>query len=82
MDALDGNAIAGPLFEVFGSEMTAVSGRCKFCGMVSHVAELRVYMKAPGAVGRCPNCMNVVLVVTAIRGRAAAEMPGLQMPTA
>jgi hypothetical protein len=29
MDALDGNAIAGWLFEHFGSEMTTVVGRCR-----------------------------------------------------
>jgi hypothetical protein len=80
MEALDGNAIAGPLFEAFGAEMTAANGKCRFCGAVSYVAELRVYMRAPGAVGRCPNCLNVVVVVTDIRGRPAVEMPGLRMP--
>ena len=79
MDALDGNAIGGELFEAFGSEMTAVSGRCRFCGAVSRVAELRVYMRAPGAVARCPGCMNVVMVVTSIRGSARAELPGLEL---
>jgi len=79
MEALDGNAIGGELFEAFGSEMTAASGRCMFCGSVSHIAELRVYLRAPGAVGRCPACMNVVMVVTRIRGTANAELPGLEL---
>jgi hypothetical protein len=79
MEALDGNAIAGPLYDAFGSEMTDTVGRCKFCGAVRHVAELRVYMRAPGAVARCPVCMNVVLVVTTIRGSARADARGLQM---
>jgi hypothetical protein len=80
VEALDGNAIAGALFDAFGSEMTAASGRCRFCGTVSQLARLRVYMRAPGAVGRCPVCMNVVLVVTSIRGSTAADLPGLQLP--
>ena len=80
MEALDGNAIAGALFDAFGSEMTAASGRCRFCGAVSHIAQLRVYMRGPGAVARCPACMNVVMVVTTIRGVTAADLPGLQLP--
>jgi hypothetical protein len=79
VEALDGNAIGGALIEAFGSEMTDAIGRCKFCGAVRHLAELRVYMRAPGAVGRCPACMNVVLVVTSIRGSVSAELPGLEM---
>jgi hypothetical protein len=79
MDALDGNAIAGELYEVFGSEMTAMTGRCRFCGAVSHVAQLRVYVRAPGPVGRCPACMRVVLVLTRIHGTARADASGFQL---
>jgi hypothetical protein len=79
VDALDGNAIAGPLMEVYGSEMTMVSGRCRFCGGVSQIAQLRVYMRAPGAVGRCPICSNVVLVLTSIHGAMRAEAPGIEL---
>ena len=32
MDALDGNAIAGLLLEVFGAEMTTATGFCARCG--------------------------------------------------
>jgi Family of unknown function (DUF6510) len=46
MDALDGNAIAGWLFEHFGSEMTTVVGRCRHCGTRSLIAELAVYTRA------------------------------------
>jgi DNA-directed RNA polymerase subunit RPC12/RpoP len=68
MDALDGNAIAGPLFEHFGAEMTTVAGRCEHCGTRSLVAELAVYTRAPGAVARCPTCGNVVMVLVNVRG--------------
>ena len=38
MEALDGNAIGGLLFEVFGAELTAATGTCDHCGAVAHVA--------------------------------------------
>jgi Family of unknown function (DUF6510) len=68
MEALDGNAIAGQLAEHFGREMTMSAGACGHCGTVSQVAELRVYMRAPGAVARCPTCGEIVLVLVEIRG--------------
>ena len=67
MDALDGNAIAGPLLEYFGTEMTAASGSCAHCGATAQVAELRVYIAAPGTVVRCPACGSVVIVLVRIR---------------
>jgi DNA-directed RNA polymerase subunit RPC12/RpoP len=67
MDALDGNAIAGALLEYFGTEMTAAWGSCAHCGATNQVAELRVYMRAPGTVGRCPACGSVVIVLVRIR---------------
>ncbi len=66
MDALDGNAIAGDLFEHFGAEMTTAIGSCAHCGATAQVAELRVYPRAPSAVARCPACSNVVMVIVEI----------------
>jgi hypothetical protein len=63
MDPLDGNAIAGDLIEVFGAEMTGVTGACRHCGSESMIAELRVYLRSPGAVARCPACQQVALVL-------------------
>jgi DNA-directed RNA polymerase subunit RPC12/RpoP len=67
MDALDGNAIAGPLLEHFGTEMTTVRGSCTRCGAIAQIAELRVYTQGPGTVARCPTCGNVVIVLVRIR---------------
>lgn len=72
MDPLDGNAIAGRLFDYFGSDVTSASGRCLHCGTTSVVAELRVYSRAPGAVARCPACGNVVMVLVGVRGSTRA----------
>lgn len=72
MDPLDGNAIAGRLSDSFGSDMTGASGRCLHCGTTSVVAELRVYLRAPGAVARCPACGKVVMVLVDVRGATQA----------
>ena len=48
----DGNALAGPLREIFAVELTGATGRCASCGRVDTVAHLRVYLDAPGAVAR------------------------------
>ncbi|MEN3361134.1 MAG: hypothetical protein V7637_5116 [Mycobacteriales bacterium] len=66
----DGNALAGPLREVFALDLTAATGRCVGCGVENPVAALRVYGPAPGLVARCPNCADVVLRL--VRGPDAA----------
>lgn len=58
---VDGNAIAGLLSTVFGREVTAMDEQCVHCGTVSVVGTLRVYMRGPGIVVRCPACADVVL---------------------
>ena len=78
-DQLDGNAIAGDLFTVFGREMTAVLGRCHHCGASSAIAELRVYTRAPGAVARCSSCNAVVMVLVTIAGECHAHLPALEL---
>jgi hypothetical protein len=62
MDPLDGNAIGGMLIDVFGAEMTAASSTCGTCGARRPVAELAVYMQAPGTVVRCRTCDSVLMV--------------------
>ena len=79
MDALDGNAIAGALFEHFGNEMTMAQVRCSHCERKSLMAELRVYMKAPGAVARCPDCDEVLIVIVDVRGAQRFDMSNMQM---
>jgi phage FluMu protein Com len=79
MDALDGNAIAGALFEHFGNEMTMAQVRCSHCESMSLIAELRVYMKAPGAVARCPKCEDVLIVIVDVRGTQRFDMSNMEM---
>ena len=61
MTYVDGNALAGPLAEVFGVDFTAVTGTCASCGFTDALATLRVYGTEPGTVARCPSCEEVVL---------------------
>jgi ribosomal protein S27AE len=79
MQALDGNAIAGDLYELFGVEMTTRTGICRSCGAAAMLGELRVYTRAPGAVARCPNCGNVVFVLVDARGARRINLDGLEL---
>ena len=58
---VDANAIAGLLMAVFGREVTALEERCAHCQTVSVVGTLRVYLRGPGVIVRCPACTEVVL---------------------
>lgn len=73
---LDGNAIAGTLQAAFGGDMTASSGVCASCGTRSMLAELAVYLDAPGVVGRCGHCGNVLLVILRRYGIACVDVSG------
>jgi hypothetical protein len=75
--ALDGNAIAGALHEVFGTELTTAMGVCAGCGETAPVAEAVVFMRGPGIVGRCRGCDNVLVVLVTIRGRTCVDLRGL-----
>jgi hypothetical protein len=77
LDALDGNAIAGLLFDAFGDEMTSARSVCGTCGVHSPLAELAVYHRGPGAVVRCRSCTNVQIVLVVVRGTICADLRGL-----
>lgn len=74
---LDGNAIGGLLFEVFGTEMTTAIGTCASCGAVGQVAELAVYLHGLGTVVRCRACDGVLMVFVRIRGVTCVDLEGL-----
>ncbi|MEW9550076.1 DUF6510 family protein [Nonomuraea sp. NPDC050783] len=67
---LDGNALAGPLGEIFAVDVTAATGRCASCGQAGPVAGLHVYGPEPGLVARCPGCEEVMMRL--VRGPGAA----------
>jgi len=79
VEPLDGNSIAGKLFDLFGREMTTATGACGHCAAVALIAELRVYAQAPGAVVRCRRCGEVVFVVVEIRGETRINLDHFEL---
>jgi hypothetical protein len=77
MEPLDGNAIGGALLEIFGAEMTTAAGTCAHCGARAQLAELVVYIHAPGTVVRCRSCAGVVMVFVDVRGVKCVDARGL-----
>ena len=78
MVALDGNAIAGTLIVVFGTEMTTATGTCADCGMRTLVGEFDVYLRAPGTVVRCRHCGGAVTVLVEAHGVMCVNLRGLE----
>jgi hypothetical protein len=78
MERLDGNAIGGVLAEIFGTEMTVAVGVCGSCGATGPVAELHVYMRAPGIVVRCKQCESVLLKIVQSDTRIWLDLTGLR----
>jgi hypothetical protein len=77
MEAVDGNAIGGLLREVFGTEMTSAASICGGCGAACLVAELMVYVRAPGTVVRCRSCDSVLMVFVQVHDRICVDLLGL-----
>ena len=83
MNALDGNAMAGDLRELFAVDVTTAVATCAGCGEPSVVGRLRVWGPAPGLVARCPSCDDVVLRLVRgperawldLRGAVSLEIP-------
>lgn len=82
LEPLDGNAIGGELLEHFGNEMTSAAGTCRTCGAGAVIAELTVYMRAPGAVVRCRHCGNVVIVLVVIAGATRVDLEHFELTAA
>jgi len=83
MEALDGNAIGGMLYHLFGGEMTMALAECR-CGARGPLAECEVYLGGPGVVVRCRVCHNIVMVLVEVREMVCVDLSGLselELPT-
>jgi DNA-directed RNA polymerase subunit RPC12/RpoP len=78
MDYVDGNALGGTFLELFGIEMTVATGVCGTCGRAGEVATLHVYLRAPGAVVRCPQCSSVLMKIVRSDDRTWLDLSGLR----
>jgi hypothetical protein len=77
MQALDGNAIAGLLHELFGEELTTATAVCAHCETRAIVAECEVYLGGPGAVARCRTCRGLLMVLVEVRGVWCVDLSGI-----
>jgi len=75
----DGNLLAGPLAELFTSEVTSARAQCRGCGLISTVAELVVYGPEPGFVARCPGCSDVLMRVVRAATDAWLDLSGMSV---
>jgi predicted RNA-binding Zn-ribbon protein involved in translation (DUF1610 family) len=76
MSYLDGNMLDGPLRELFAVDLSEATGRCDHCGMTGPMAGLHVYSHAPGLIGRCPNCTQVMIRLVRAPDRAWLDLRG------
>ena len=76
MNALDGNAVAGLLHDLFGQEMTQVAATCAHCGERSILARVKVF-RGPGTVLLCPGCDGRMMVIVHRDGVACVDAEGL-----
>ncbi|MGC4795899.1 DUF6510 family protein [Micromonospora saelicesensis] len=84
---VDGNALAGPLGEIMGTDLTVAELTCAGCRTTRPLAAMRVFDRAPGLVARCPGCEDVVMRVVRMTGRVLVDVRGslivsLPVPTA
>lgn len=78
---LDGNALGGPLAELFTTDLTAAIVTCAHCGGVAPLATHHVYADAPALVVRCPGCTGVVLRYASDTHGLRFEMTGIRLVT-
>ena len=78
MEALDGNAIAGMVYHVFGGEMTMARAECGHCRARGPLAECEVYLGGPGVVVRCRACHGILMVLVEVREVYCVDLGGLR----
>ena len=78
MEALDGNAIGGMLYDVFGGEMTMALVECGHCEGRGPLAECEVYLGGPGVVLRCRACHDILMVFVEVRETTRIDLGGLR----
>lgn len=74
---VDGNALAGPLSELFAFDVTCASGRCAGCGDVTVLARAMVYEDEMGLVARCHLCDSTLLTLVRTADGAWLDLQGI-----
>lgn len=75
---VDGNALAGPLSEIFEFDATLAITDCLGCSDIAMLAEAMVYGdNGHGLVVRCKNCGGVLMVIVPEPEHTKLDMRGL-----
>jgi hypothetical protein len=72
----DGNAVAGPLSQIFAFEVTRMIVTCSACGSESPLGALRLYGDTMGMVLRCVRCGEVNLRALQFNGIISLDARG------
>jgi Family of unknown function (DUF6510) len=72
----DGNAIAGLMEEIFGSDMTTTTRRCQSCRKQNPIGAHRHYSGA-GHVLRCPSCGDLAASFVSLVDGYAVGLHGM-----
>jgi Family of unknown function (DUF6510) len=79
--ALDAQAVAGALSQIFARDVTTATAICAGCTRTGAFAELRLYGGHMGYVMRCPGCDAVLMRLAATPQGLWLEMQGLRSLT-
>jgi hypothetical protein len=74
---VDGNALAGPLSEIFTVDMTTATGTCASCGDSSPLAMAMVYPKPNTFIVRCHVCDSILLTIIHSSRETRIDLNGL-----
>ncbi len=74
---VDGNALAGPLSELFDFDVTTTSARCSSCRTVAVLARAMVYEKPHSFIVRCSHCGEVLMVVLQKADATELDLSGI-----
>jgi uncharacterized protein DUF6510 len=74
--AVDGNAVAGPLAEIFAVDVTSAQVTCNHCGATRPLAEEKAYIGGPGSVLRCAECASVLARFAKARDSVWLDLSG------
>lgn len=74
---VDGSSVGGILAALFGADLTGTPGQCASCHTTHVVGTMRVYMRGPGIVVRCPSCTEVVMRVVETPSGTTVDMRGV-----
>lgn len=74
---VDGNALAGPLSEVFDVDVTTTSARCTNCGDIAVLAQAMVFEKPHAFIVRCSQCDEVLMIVLQKHDATEIDLTGI-----